>query len=82
LHESRRQRTGFEIHLRAQNWKLDLRYFDAAHLVPRSGRSFGISVGHRVQQMISPRVWMALMIAMRWSFDVLRKPSSNSASRQ
>lgn len=37
-----------------------MRYLDTAHLEPRCGRSFGIGVSHRVQQVMARWVWMAL----------------------
>src|SRR5450631_2414579 len=60
LRQSRRQRTGLEIQLRAQECKLELSDLDAADLVPRCDCSFGISVSHRVQQVMPRRIWMAL----------------------
>jgi hypothetical protein len=60
LHECWRQLAGIEIRLGAQQRKVEIGDLDTPHLVPRRYRTLGIGISHRVEQVMTCRIRMAL----------------------
>ena len=60
IHQCRWQLALLEIGLRAQQGKFEIGDLDAPDLVVGQHRALGIGVGHRIQEMMTGRIGMAL----------------------